>query len=138
MDGLSGAASVIAVVDVSAKVASLCFQYAVAVKDAKNEIERLQKTINNIKHVLEHVAQLLEKQSQLQTSHKLLDSVEECRGQLIELTVQLEPRKTRKAMQRFGMRALKWPFTSKQVDKIVASLEKYQQTFNLALQVDQT
>lgn len=138
MDGLSGAASVIAVVDVSAKVASLCFQYAVAVKDAKNEIERLQKTINNIKHVLEHVAQLLEKQSQLQTSHKLLDSVEECRGQLIELTVQLEPRKTRKAMQRFGMRALKWPFTSKQVEKIVTSLEKYQQTFSLALQVDQT
>jgi hypothetical protein len=35
MEGLSGAASVIAVVDLSAKVASLCFQYLVAVKDAK-------------------------------------------------------------------------------------------------------
>jgi hypothetical protein len=41
-------------------------------------------------------------------------------------------------MTRFGFRALKWPFTSEGVEKIVARLEKYEQTFNLALQVDQT
>jgi hypothetical protein len=41
-------------------------------------------------------------------------------------------------MSRVGFRALKWPFTSKQVDKIVSTLEGYQQTFMLALQVDQT
>ncbi|KAI2475126.1 hypothetical protein Ptr902_13251 [Pyrenophora tritici-repentis] len=38
MDGLSGAASVIAVVDISVKISSLCYQYSVAVKDAKNDI----------------------------------------------------------------------------------------------------
>jgi hypothetical protein len=41
-------------------------------------------------------------------------------------------------MSRFGFRALKWPFTSKQVDKVVLNLEGYEQTFSLALQVDQT
>jgi hypothetical protein len=41
MDGLSGAASIIAVVEISAKVVSLCVQYSVAVKDAKRDIERL-------------------------------------------------------------------------------------------------
>ena len=41
MDGISGAASIIAVVDISAKIASLCFQYSVAVKNAKEDIKRL-------------------------------------------------------------------------------------------------
>jgi hypothetical protein len=53
IDGLSGAASVIAVVDISAKVASLCFQYLVAVKDAKADIERLHRKVTDINNVLE-------------------------------------------------------------------------------------
>ncbi|KAF2175652.1 hypothetical protein K469DRAFT_609959 [Zopfia rhizophila CBS 207.26] len=140
MDGLSGAASIIAVVDMSAKVASLCFQYSVAVKDAKRDIERLQKKVTDIKNVLEEVRKLLDKQdkSQLSTTRKLLDSLEECHQQLQGLKTQLEPGRGRKAMQRVGFRALKWPFTSKQVENIVASLKQYEHTFGLALQVDQT
>jgi Fungal N-terminal domain of STAND proteins len=60
MDGLSGAASIIAVVDISAKVASLCFQYSLAVKDAKNDITRLQRKIGDVKGVLENTKQLLD------------------------------------------------------------------------------
>jgi hypothetical protein len=52
MDGISGAASIIAVVDISAKIASLCFQYSVAVKNAKEDIKRLQGKVNDIKDVL--------------------------------------------------------------------------------------
>lgn len=140
MDGLSGAASVIAVVDISAKIASLCYQYADAVKHAKDDIERLKRTVLDIKNILEQVKQLLDKQddSQLSVTRQLLDSLEECRQQLTRVGAQLEPGKTRKTMHRFGVRALKWPFTSKQVEKIVASIEKYQQTFSLALSADQT
>ena len=57
--------------------------------------------------------------------------------QLEKLKRRLEPSNTRKAMSRLGVRALKWPFTSKEVEKIVADLERYKQTFSLALQVDQ-
>ena len=140
MDGLSAAANVIAVVDISAKIASLCFQYSVAVRDAKKDIDRLQRTVTDIKNVLEEVRQLLDGQdkTRLSTTHKLSDSLKECNQQLQGLKAQLEPEKTRKAMHRFGVRALKWPFTNKQVEKIVASLKKYEQTFSLALQVDQT
>jgi hypothetical protein len=48
MDGLSGAASVIAVIDISAKIASICFQYFKAVKDTKDDIEREQRKADNI------------------------------------------------------------------------------------------
>ena len=138
MDGLSAAASVTAIVDISAKLASLCFQYAVAVKDAKKDIDRLRKTITDIGNVLEEVKQLLDRQdkAQLSTTRKLSDSLEECRQQLQGLNVQLEPGKTRKTMHRFSMRTLKWPFTSKQVEKTVAGFEEYKHTFSLALQVD--
>lgn len=140
MDGLSGAASVIAVVDISAKVASLCFQYSVAVKDAKADIERLLGKVKDVKNVLEKLQQLLNKheKSHLLTTHSIVDSLKDCYQQLQGLQDQLEPSKGRRAMQRFGVRALKWPFTSKQVEKMVINFEQYERTFSLALQIDQT
>jgi predicted RNase H-like nuclease (RuvC/YqgF family) len=140
MEGLSGVASVIAVIDISAKVLSLFFQYSVAVKDAKKDIERIQRKVTDIKAVLEKIKQLLDgrDKARLSTIHELSDSLKECFRELEELKAELEPGKTRKAMSRFGVRALKWPFTSKQVEKIVSGLERYERTFALALQVDQT
>ncbi|KAF2030467.1 vegetative incompatibility protein HET-E-1 [Setomelanomma holmii] len=140
MDGLSGAASVIAVIDMSAKIASLCFQYSMAVKDAKDDIERVQGRVGDITHILEKIKQLLDSQdkTRLSTTQGLSDSLRQCLGQLKDLKLKLDPGKTRKNMARLGLRALKWPFTSKQVDKIVSNLEGYKQTFSLALQVDQT
>jgi hypothetical protein len=138
MDGLSGAASVIAVIDISAKILLLCFQYSVAVKDAKKDIEHIQGKVTDIKTVLEKIKQLLDGQdrARLSTTHGLSDSLKECFRGLKELKTELEPGKARRAMSRFGARALKWPFTSKQIEKIISSLERYEQAFALALQVD--
>ena len=140
MDGLSGAASVIAIIDISAKITSLCLQYSAAVKNAKKDIERLQRKVSDIKHVLEEVKKLLDgrDKTRLLTTHKLTGSLKDCFEQLEELNSQLKFGKTRKAMSRFGVRSLQWPFTSENVEKLVASLERYEQTYNLALQTDQT
>ena len=140
MDGLSAATSVVAVINISAKVATLCFQYSAAVKDAKEDIERLKKKVVDIKGVLEEWEQLLRRsdKTRLPATHKLKDSLNGCFGQLQELEIQLEPGKTRKAMSRLGGRALKWPFKSKEIEKIIATLVKHEQTFFLSLQVDQT
>src|SRR5436309_2245686 len=134
MDGLSGAASVIAVIDLSAKIVSRCFQYSVAVKNAKEDIGSLQREVSRIGDVLEGAKKLLEgsKGMRLLTSQKLSDSLKGCSVQLEELNRRLEPSNTRKAMSRLGVRALKWPFTSKEVEKIIADLERYKQTFSLA------
>jgi hypothetical protein len=140
MDGLSAAASVTAIVEISAKIASLCFEYSIAVKDAKKDIDRLQRSVTDNLGVMEEVKQLFDKhdKTRLPTTHKLLSSLEECHHQLQGLKAQLEPGKTQKVMSHFGVRALKWPFTSKRVEEMVTSLEKYKQTFDLALGVDQT
>jgi hypothetical protein len=132
MNGPSGAASVIAIIDVSAKITALCFQHSIAIKDVKNDIQRIEKKVGDIKELLDgpHKARL-------STTHGLFKSLEQCLRDLEKLKEELEPGKTRKAMSRFGVRALKWPFTSKQVEKIVSCMEGYQLTFTLALQVDQ-
>lgn len=143
MEGLSGAASVIAVIDISAKITSLCFQYSIAVKNAKKDIERLRQKISDINDVLQEVKRLLDGGDKmlLSATHKLSNSLsnslKECFLQLQELNTQLKPGKTHKTMSRFGVRALKWPFTSKEVEKLVASLEGYEQIYTLALQKDQ-
>jgi hypothetical protein len=83
MDGLSGAASVIAVIDISAKIASLCYQYSVAVSDAKNDVERIKKKVSNVKPVLEGVKKLLDgpHKARLSTTHDLFMSLEQYEGQ---------------------------------------------------------
>ena len=140
MDGLSAAASVIAVIEISAKVASLCFQYSVAVKNAKEDAQRLQKKADNIGHTLRGLKQQLERPdgTRLSATRTLTEALQECLVLLQKLETQLKPGKTRRAMSRFGGRAMKWPFKSKQIEKTIASLEKYEQTFSLSLQIDQT
>lgn len=41
-------------------------------------------------------------------------------------------------MRQFGLRALKWPFSSKDTQAIVATLERYQRAIAFGLQIDQT
>ena len=140
MDGLSAAASVIAVIDISARVASLCSQYISAVKNAKEDIQRLQKAVKTIRNILDATKEQLEgpNKTRLSTTHGLTESVQECGVLLEELEIQLRPSKTHKVASRLGWRALKWPFKSAQIEEIVVSLEKYQQILSISLQIDQT
>jgi hypothetical protein len=137
MDELSGAASVIAVIDLSAKITVLCSQYIAAVKDAKNEIECIEKKVGDIRHLVEGIKKLLDgpHKSQLSTINGLFKSLEQCLQQLQQLKEQLEPEETCEGTSRFGVRALKWPFTSKQVKDTLSTLETYEQSFTQALQV---
>jgi hypothetical protein len=140
MDGLGVAANVIAVVELSAKIASLCVQYSLAVKHAKADIERLGEEVNSVTELLRGVQRLLQRPDnpQLSTSQKLCDALKDCFSQLTRLDTKLDPGKTRKTMSRLGIRALKWPFESKGVEKVINDLERCKQTISLALQVDQT
>lgn len=140
MDGLGVAANVIAVVELSAMIASLCVQYSLAVKHAKADIERLGEEVNSVTELLRGVQRLLQRPDnpQLSTSQKLRDALRDCFSQLTHLDTKLDPGKTRKTMSRLGIRALKWAFESKGVEKVINDLERCKQTISLALQVDQT
>ncbi|RKK20896.1 hypothetical protein BFJ65_g7588 [Fusarium oxysporum f. sp. cepae] len=134
------AASVIAIIDLSAKVATLCFQYSTAVGNARADVADLQSRLNDLDACLRGVHRVLHgpNNQALPISRELIDSLDGCKSELTQVQNRLDPGKARKTMRRLGLRALKWPFDSKEVSGIVANLERYKQTIMLCLQVDQT
>ncbi|RYP03189.1 hypothetical protein DL765_010574 [Monosporascus sp. GIB2] len=143
MEGLGAVASVIAVIQLSAKVASLCAEYCSAVKNAKSDIERLQGELGYLKTTLEGARQLLESPSgeRLRTSQHLRDNLGGCSSRLTELETKLEKTLNaggmQRAMRRFRLRTLEWPFQSKDIDGIIGTLERYRDTLSATLQIDQ-
>ncbi|KAI8663500.1 hypothetical protein NCS57_00951200 [Fusarium keratoplasticum] len=134
------AASVIAIIDLSTKVTKLCSDYYTAVRSARDDITRLQSQLGNLDECLQGAQRLLNdpNSQSLTTSQKLKDSVDGCTSELVQMQNRLDPGKARKAMRRFGLRALRWPFDSKEVSGIISSLERYSQTIIWCLQIDQT
>ncbi|GJD05088.1 hypothetical protein ColKHC_13913 [Colletotrichum higginsianum] len=138
MEGLGIAANVIAVVDLSAKIATICFQYSKDVKDAKNDIERVIRETTAFSKLANGVQDRLAGPhgATLSTSHILSGIFENAKLRLEELDEKLEPSRSRKAMRRFGVRALQWPFQSNDVEKALKDLARYTEAITLGLQID--
>ncbi|KFY68440.1 hypothetical protein V496_01062 [Pseudogymnoascus sp. VKM F-4515 (FW-2607)] len=133
------ASSVITVIDLSAKVASWCSEYYANVKNAGDDIERLQRETRGLKATLERVQSLCDgpNGAKLQESQSLSEAVKDCKKQLDQLETKLEPRATNKLMSRYGMRALRWPLKSKEVDGIMKKLGHCKDNISFSLQVEQ-
>jgi hypothetical protein len=140
MDALGAAASVIAVVELSAKVVSVCVEYSRAIKNATKDIDLLLNELKSLQDVLEKVKQLLDgpNGSRLSASQSLRNGLDSSGSELKTLDQKLEPSISRKRMSRIGLRALKWPFETEEVNKVLGRLERCKQAISLALQLDQT
>jgi len=55
---------------------------------------------------------------------------------LVGLVAKLEAGQGKNKMKQFGLMALKWPFSSKDVEKLLTTIARNKATFNLALTVD--
>lgn len=140
MDGLSVAASIIAVVDVSVKIINLCSQYSKAVANAGADIARLATLVKGLKTTLDHAKALIEapQGASLSTSHDLQEQLAGCQPTLQELSEKLELGVARASKRRFWVRALKWPFSHGEIEALVSLLERYHGRIMDGLQVDQT
>ena len=139
MDGLSVAANVSSVVQLSAQVFSLCQEYYIGVKQSRDEIQRLSNEVLAIHEILEKISDLLDgpdaaKFATLTLLDKKNGPAQQCAAQLQEIKTQLDPHE---GMRKLGWRALKWPLKSDNVNKMVLALERYKSTFSLALTTDQ-
>jgi hypothetical protein len=143
MDGISAAASIIAVIQISGQVIDLCRTYYSEVRDAKADIQRLREEITSLQTVLTKVADLANAPDAAELSTLgLLNQpdgpVQQCLTELIKLAAKLNAGQGKDTIKQFGLRALKWPFSSKDVDKAITTIERHKATFNLALAADQT
>jgi hypothetical protein len=140
MDGLSGAASVLAVIQISAQIFDACRTYYLQVKTARKDIQRLRDEIILLQDVLVSVADLADSASLPTLALLARDEgpIQQCQKELLGLARRLDPGQSKDEMRTFGLRALKWPFTSKEVDKAINTLERYKASFDFALSTDQT
>lgn len=153
MEALGVAASVLTIVEVAAKVTSLCLKYSSAVKNAKADIERLRVRIDSLRITLDGVQKLLQDQNgaRLETlqSLQLRGALDNTHSQLAHIVTRLEDRldgdkgrdsgRRAKAMRSLGLRlrALEWPLKSREIENIFESLQRDQHVFSSALHIDQ-
>ncbi|KAI1821026.1 vegetative incompatibility protein HET-E-1 [Xylaria intraflava] len=133
------AASALAVVELSVKVASLCLQYSKDVTHAREDIERVYKEVCNLKAASEAVDKLLKGANgkELEAARQLLTPLQDSLSRLQELESKLSLGKGRRVMNRLGLRALRWPFERKDVEQAIQDLVRCTQTISLSLQIDQ-
>jgi hypothetical protein len=137
MAGLGEAASVIAVVQIAAQIATICGGYLSKVQHAKRDIEMMHSKISILHDVTEKLQILIDDtESNTPVSRSVLQSVIKCQADLEELQKKIEPGKKQKAMTRFGLRALRWPFSGEEMGRTMSMLEGYTNTFSMALQID--
>lgn len=122
----------------SVRVLSLTAEYSTQVKNAKEDIARFRLELEAFIKVLRSLQKLAQTEAtQLVTFKSLAESIKQCELDLERSQKKLEPGRGQKAMSRYGVRALKWPFESRELHNLISNLERYKSTFSTALNADQ-
>lgn len=132
------AGTILAVVEISAKVLSRIAQYYSDVKGARQDRERLHKEVKALHDVLEHARRLVDgpNASKFPSLSSYINA--NCSPDIVELETKLNPGKGQRAMKKLGLRALKWPFDRKEVDDYINRFERHKSTINATVGIDQT
>ncbi|KAK2809062.1 hypothetical protein FQN50_004115 [Emmonsiellopsis sp. PD_5] len=140
MEALSAAASVITIVEVSAKAAASCLKYINRVKASNVERKLLQDGVKSLLDTLNHVARLLDgpNSSKLFATKELHQAVHDCLSELEELEKRLRPKTHRKITLIAHLGNLKWPFEGNEAERRLARIKECRETLSLALNIDQT
>jgi hypothetical protein len=138
MDGLSGAASVIAVIQIAQSVASGLKDYYEGVRDARADIRTLYNSIKGLEAILSAIQDLLNRgDAGLAESKQSLEPP--LRQSELDLTkLRFDLQGSQEKFQKFGRAAqsLAWPFKKKDVEKMVDALERNKSALMLGLEVE--
>src|SRR6266536_6256853 len=141
MAGVGEAASIFAVIGISGTVFDLCRTYYLEVKEARKDIQRLRDEVTSLQDVLTNVADLARdpgssNRSILSRLNQHDGPLEQCQKDLKQIFTQLENGQGQNKITQFGVRALKWPFTKRDVEKSITAIGRHKETFILALSTD--
>ncbi|RFU25926.1 hypothetical protein B7463_g10412, partial [Scytalidium lignicola] len=142
MDPLSITGTLIAILQVTGAVISICYDYRQGSKNASREIIKISDELNSLKDVLDALLRVVEN-AQSGDPTKLLTfellakpdgPLITCKIELEQLKAKLEPEKGWRAVRQ----SLVWPLKEGDMRKTLSSLERLKSTIQLALSTDQT
>jgi ankyrin repeat domain-containing protein 50 len=140
-DPLSIAAGVIAVVTISEQIIGWCWDYIHAAKSAQSDVLNIMNSIAGLKSILDRVAALVKKRKPTSagTQSSLLvlltapnGPLQSCEEALTRIKRKLDTKSgTSTAAQTF-----RWKWTSKDIEKILQTIEREKTVLILALQAE--
>ena len=152
MDPLSITTSIIAVLQATNAVISVCYDYSTAVKDSSWELPRVTEEVKSLRNVLEALEQLAKKaesadqsaKTQLPTLRLLCEPdvgpLVMCLAEMEALEKKLTPPSWSGRVgskRRALVQALSWPLREGDTKKILENIGRFKVTLNLAMTVDQ-
>ena len=105
LEGVSAAANIVALINTSLKVLSICAKYYFHVKNAKKDIDRFSlevKAFINVLHNLDKLARNPGVAMRLLASRSISEDIQRCLLDLERLQKNLDPGKGRKVMSQMG------------------------------------
>ena len=138
MDPLSITGTLIAVVQITTSVISICYDYRSAVNSSSREVLQITESLNSLKDVLESILRLIEttKDGELSTVELLAKdggTLQSCQAELERLRAKLEPETGWRKLRN----SLIWPLKEGEMKRVLDSLERWKSTMQLALSADQ-
>ena len=141
MEGAGAAASVIAVLQITASVIHIISKYIRGVKGATKSAERLRKELRGFRGILEEVEEHGDVQradggagAEMKFWKSIEEPLKDCKLMLTCLMNKLSTSGGKKTLGK----ALAWPFREKEFQEMVTSIGSFKQTFLLALSLDST
>jgi ankyrin repeat domain-containing protein 50 len=143
MDPLGAAGSLASLIEISGRVFNLCRTYYLEVKSAREDIRRLRDEMTSLQDVLANVKDIADGPGSAKLSiASLLNQsdglIQKCLTELQGVARTLDAGSRNGNMRQFGLRAIRWPFSRREVDKTVSIIGRQKEIFNLALTADAT
>lgn len=144
MEVLGAASAIITVIQITAKVVSICYDYQTGTRHYPKKVVNITHELQNLRNILERLADMVQSQDDSNLMalptlpDMLIDSggpLDICKGELKQLQAKLAP-----ARGRFEQisRVLVWPLMEKDVQKSLDVLARQRGLLQLALTADQT
>ncbi len=142
-DPLSMVGSLIAVVQLTGKIISICYDYRSAFKSANRDLARTIDEITGLRDVLEQLLKLVDykdiddrwKVPTVRSLAKPDGILATCKSELVRIEKKIEPAKTK--WTAIGQ-ALTWPLKEGEISKDLDAISRTKSTLSLSLLVDQT
>lgn len=135
-------ASLIAVVQISSKVISICYAYRSGVKKAPRDLTRITSDVTSLRDIIEQLIRIVDEDSSSKNSRlHTIQTLNEPGGPLIRLQYELKTLEAKlkpaSGWNAVGQ-ALMWPLREGDVNNTLSFIERVKSTLSLSLLTDHT
>ncbi len=138
MDGVSLASGIAGLITLALQVSSVIAEFSIAVKEGPKNIEELKQELLLLGEILGQLQDFLRSEKlkgrSFDSNSVLQSAISSCKVRIERIGDKLKPPDGGRGARLVAR--LKWPFESKEVEKMVANMRSYTQAFQFSLTIE--